>query len=312
MCIRAVHQQLKETWTAKEMWENVKWKYTADGWYSKRQILNRLQEASYASGKNMSDFGLTMKTLLEELNDASITIQDHVTVKIIKSLGPKFETYVTVLNEKARNENKLPDLDLLLKSLEEEELRMTGKTSLSNVQTSSSGGSSQGGSGGQGRGGRGGRGGNSSTPEYKDITCHRCQKTGPIASHCTKPDPIPKDNDKSGKALGAVQLGAYTLPSRELEEPGFARLWYHKSCSQLPRCLYQHSSCKRRSLYGYRRTNYLSRWRRYCQEVHPFGCYVHQCPLHSYPGQQLLQCEPFMPSWLGYQHETPRGNNLFS
>ncbi len=35
-----------------------------------------------------------MKTLLEELNDASITIQDHVTVKIINSLGLKFETYV--------------------------------------------------------------------------------------------------------------------------------------------------------------------------------------------------------------------------
>ena len=71
---------------------------------------------------------------------------------------------------------------------------MTGKNSLGNVETSSSGGSSQGGSGGQGRGGHGGqggrggrgggRGGNSSnTPEYKDITCHCCQKTGHIASH---------------------------------------------------------------------------------------------------------------------------------
>lgn len=150
MCTRAVQQQLKETWTAKEMWEIFQSKYTADGWYSKWQILNRLQEASYASSKNMSDFGLTMKTLLEELNDASITIQDHVTVKIINSLGPKFETYVTVLNEKARNKKKLPDLDSLLKSLEEEELHMTGKISLSNVQTSSSGGSSQSGSGGQG------------------------------------------------------------------------------------------------------------------------------------------------------------------
>ena len=157
----------------------------------------------------MSDFGLKMKTLLDELNDASITIQDHVTVKIINSLGPKFETYVTVLNEKARNEKKLPDLDSLLNSLEEEEIRMAGKTSLNNFQASSSGGSSRGGSGGQGRGGRGGqggrggrggrggcgggKGGNSSTSDFKDVTCYRCQKTGHIANHCTpsmdEPDP---------------------------------------------------------------------------------------------------------------------------
>lgn len=40
MCARAVQQQLKDTWTAKEMWDNLKLKYTADGWYSKWQILN--------------------------------------------------------------------------------------------------------------------------------------------------------------------------------------------------------------------------------------------------------------------------------
>lgn len=61
------------------------------------------------------------------------------------------------MNEKARNEKKLPDLDSLLKSLEEEEIRMTGKTPLNNVQASSSGGSSRGGSGGQGRRSRGSR-----------------------------------------------------------------------------------------------------------------------------------------------------------
>ena len=96
----------------------------------------------------MLDFGLTIKTLLEELNNASITIEDHVTIKIINLLGPKFETYVTVLNKKTCNKKKLPDLDLPLKSLEEERLRMTGKTSLNNVQASCSGGSSRGGSGG--------------------------------------------------------------------------------------------------------------------------------------------------------------------
>ncbi len=80
----------------------------------------------------MSDFGLTLKTLLEELNNSAITIQDHVTVKIINSLGPKFETCVTVLNEKARNEKVLPDLNTLLKSLKEEEICMAEKSLLNN------------------------------------------------------------------------------------------------------------------------------------------------------------------------------------
>lgn len=100
-----------------------------------------------------------MKTILEKLQDGAITIKDHVTVKVINSLGPKFETYVTVLNKKTRNEKTLPNLDSLLKSLEEEEIRMTGKTSLNNVQASSLSGSSQGGSRGRGRGGHGDRGG---------------------------------------------------------------------------------------------------------------------------------------------------------
>lgn len=47
-----------------------------------------------------------------------------------------------VLNEKTWNEKKLPDLDLLLRSLEEKEIRMARKTLFNNVQASSSGGSS--------------------------------------------------------------------------------------------------------------------------------------------------------------------------
>ncbi len=51
-------------------------------------------------------------------------MKEYVTIKVINSLGPGFETYVTVLNEQARKENKLPDLGGLFKSLKEEELRM--------------------------------------------------------------------------------------------------------------------------------------------------------------------------------------------
>ena len=82
----------------------------------------------------MSDFKLTIKTFLEQLNETAITIQDHVTVKIINSLGPKFETYVTVLKRKARNEKVVPDLDTLWKSLEEEEIWMAEKSLLNKLK----------------------------------------------------------------------------------------------------------------------------------------------------------------------------------
>ena len=69
-----------------------------------------------------------MKMLLEKLNNAAITIQDNITVKIIHSPSPKFKRYFTVFNKKARNEKILLDLDELLKSLEKEKMYMMGKS----------------------------------------------------------------------------------------------------------------------------------------------------------------------------------------
>lgn len=85
-----------------------------------------------------------MKTVLEELNNIAITIEDYVIIKVINSLGPKFETYITVLNKKACNKKVLPDLDTLLKNLKEKEICMAGKSLLNNFQINSSSGSSRG------------------------------------------------------------------------------------------------------------------------------------------------------------------------
>lgn len=165
-----------------------------------------------------------MKTILKKLQDVPITIEDYVTIKVINSLGPKFETYVTVLNEKVHNEKILQNLDNFLKSLEKEEICMIGKTSFNNLQTSSSSRSSQGSSGGQGRGGHrrrngqsgcnsrgGGKGKSSTTSDYKDTLCHCYQKKRHIANHYIELALVTKDNDKSGKVLGLVHLRAIRL-----------------------------------------------------------------------------------------------------
>ena len=101
-----------------------------DGWYSKWQSLNRLKETSYTSSKNMSNFRLIIKTLLKEVYDLNISMKEYVLVKIINLLGPTFKTYVTILNKKARTKTALPNLEALLKSLEKEKIRLTGKNLL--------------------------------------------------------------------------------------------------------------------------------------------------------------------------------------
>lgn len=221
MCTRAIQQQIKDEWSAKKMWDELKLKYTADRCYSKWQILNRLEEASYASSKNMQDFGLRMKMLLEEVDNLNITIKEWVLIKIINSLGPTFETYDTVLNKKARTEKSLPDLDALVKSLEEEKIRLSGKNLLNTVQGNSQGGSLRGRD--RGRGGRGGRGGQRSRgggrggsqnstelKDYSNVTCYRRDKKGHSFRDCPTKETKEEESTqgKSGKHLGAMMLNS--------------------------------------------------------------------------------------------------------
>lgn len=51
----------------------------------------------------MIDFKLTMKTILKMFQDIGISIENHVTVKVINFLDPKLKTYITVLNKKTHN-----------------------------------------------------------------------------------------------------------------------------------------------------------------------------------------------------------------
>ncbi len=76
-----------------------------------------------------------MKTLLEKPNNAAITVQDNVTVKIINSLGRKFKGYFTVFNKNARNEKVRLDLNKLLKSLQDKKMCIVGKSLLNNIET---------------------------------------------------------------------------------------------------------------------------------------------------------------------------------
>ena len=53
---------------------------------------------------------------------------EMVTIKLMNGLCSSSETYLTMLSQKARDDNKLPDLQALLSNLEDEERRMKQTT----------------------------------------------------------------------------------------------------------------------------------------------------------------------------------------
>ena len=213
----AIQQTLDTSKTCHELWTALKERYKAKGWGKKWAALNRLEQISYADSKSISSFGHKLQNSAKEIKELNITMDESLVIRALNSLGPAFETYVAIINEKARSEEKLPDLDDLIVKLEEEETRMKNNTSI-NLTRTDSGDSTRGGR--NPRGGRNGRGGgakgnsgggngdkgnnnnNSDNPwcgscqstdhplgwEHcpdKDETCNNCKRRGHKTCNCT-------------------------------------------------------------------------------------------------------------------------------
>lgn len=241
MCTKTVQMEFKPEWNAKITWNSLKERYTPQGWSSKWAVLNRLEETTYENSSNVPDFGRKMRTVKEEIKDLNISIDDYVTIKVINSMGSGFETYVTVLNEQARKDKKLPDLDELLKSLEEEENRMKATAIVAAVHN---------GRGGyRGRGGRGGLSdrSNDRSNSYMDdgsgrpyckicfhnheegqcfhdrAECYGCHKKGHIQRNCPDTESTsPASQSRGGstdrkQVIGMIRNIAQFSPTEESE-----------------------------------------------------------------------------------------------
>ena len=60
--------------------------------------------------------------------DNALTIKQMIVLKMLNGLGSSFFTYLTIINEHARRDKKLPDKSSLLKNLADEESRMKTTT----------------------------------------------------------------------------------------------------------------------------------------------------------------------------------------
>ena len=72
----------------------------------------------------IEEYGSLVRDIKVEITDMTLTVEQIVVLRLLNELGNSFSTYFTIVNEKARREDKFPALDDMLKNLEDEEARM--------------------------------------------------------------------------------------------------------------------------------------------------------------------------------------------
>lgn len=83
----------------------------------------------------MQDLEFMIKMLLRQVDDLNNIMKEWVLFKILNLLKSSFETYLTVLNEKAKTEKTFPDLDTFLKRLKNIKILFFSKNLLNTVLT---------------------------------------------------------------------------------------------------------------------------------------------------------------------------------
>ena len=113
-----------EVWKPKDLWDHLKARYTLKHWSAKWATFNRLEEIEYEKCKSIEEYGSLVRDIKSEIMDISLSVEQIIVLKLLNGLGTSFSTYLTILNEQARREEKFPALDELLKNLEDEESRV--------------------------------------------------------------------------------------------------------------------------------------------------------------------------------------------
>ena len=219
-------------WDPKDLWEHLKTRYTLKNWSAKWSTFNRLEEIKYEKCKSIEEYGSLVRNIKAEITDMALTVEQIVVLRLLNGLGNSFSTYLTILNEQARREDKFPALDALLKNLEDEEARMRqdpiatanvlktkGKT---NNKKHPSGAKS-----GEGKTkckccGKFHPG----TCRYIDSKCKTCGKVGHLESVCeeggheaSKPQIVCMIRECSGKSTQETPLICMAKPSQSPQRP---------------------------------------------------------------------------------------------
>ena len=97
MCTSSLQTEIKDDWNAQKVWTELKSRCTPRGWSAKWSLLTEFEEANYANSKGVMDFGQQVTSLLEEIEDQSITMREYyIIIKVINSMSSAFDTYVSM------------------------------------------------------------------------------------------------------------------------------------------------------------------------------------------------------------------------
>lgn len=100
-----------------------------------------LKQATDFSSKDIGKLDIRIDKILDKFKGLDITIEEIITIKLLNSFGRLFETYLTILIQKAKDKYKLPDIQALLSNLKDEEyyIKQTIKVNFIQSHTTSSG-----------------------------------------------------------------------------------------------------------------------------------------------------------------------------
>lgn len=102
----------------------MKTRYTLQNWASKWNTLGKLHEIQHVDCKNIQEFMTKIRDVKSEIEDLEITMDEAITIQVLNSLDSSFAQFLGILSHEAREKDKLPTLENLVKSLEDEELQM--------------------------------------------------------------------------------------------------------------------------------------------------------------------------------------------
>ena len=108
-------------------------------------------------------------------------MNEAITLQFLNDLEFSFKTYLTILNEKIRNENRLLSFDDLLKNLKDEEFRMTQNDKtvnyVKNKNTQKTIGNSEGADESE-------SGAEAEVEDSGNNSCYRCGRSDHISNDC--------------------------------------------------------------------------------------------------------------------------------
>ena len=87
----------------------------------------------------MAEYRSKYYALKASIKEQNITIEDALKIRMLNNLGPAFKTYLTVVNDRMRKDEKLEEDEILFKAIEEEETRIvTEQKAIANFATTKS------------------------------------------------------------------------------------------------------------------------------------------------------------------------------